>query len=125
MRTQVGLIALVLLIGAAVRYLTTRDLADMMLGGLMRIGLVMGAIWLAWPQFTAMFAKTPKWLLVALVVSVVVFAIRPQLLWWLPVALIAVWFAWSRVWPMFKPGAAGAAGTTGGKPPRRPKRKVT
>jgi len=118
MRTQIGIIALVLLAGAALRYLTNRDLADMLLGGLMRIGLIMGAIWLAVPQFTAMFAKTPKWLLGALAVSVFVFALRPQLLWWVPVALLGLWFAWTRIMPMFKPGA------TPTHPPRRPRRKA-
>lgn len=119
MRTQLGIISLLLLAGAVIRYLTTGNLSDMLLGGLLRIGLVVGALWLALPGLKSIFAKTPKWLIGALFVSVVVFALRPQLLWWLPVALIAVWFGWSRFGSWLKPGPV----TTSGPAPRRPKRK--
>jgi hypothetical protein len=124
-RTQIGIIALVLLLGALARYLSTGDLADMFLGGLLRMGLVMGALWLALPQFMAWFAKMPKWLPVAVIVSVVVFSLRPQLLWWLPVALagvVGVWFAWSRLGGLFKRDSSSASSGPA-RTPRRPKRK--
>ncbi|MEX2176181.1 MAG: hypothetical protein WD872_17600 [Pirellulaceae bacterium] len=31
--------------------------------GCIRVGLVLGALWLALPQLTTMFAKAPRWLL--------------------------------------------------------------
>jgi hypothetical protein len=123
-RTQIGIIALLLLVGAAIRYAATGNLHDAVLGGLMRIGLVMGALWLAMPQLVAIFVKTPKWLLIALAASVAVFALRPQLLWWLPVALFAVWiawFAWSRIGSGLLTGFASAPRSSA---PRRPKRKM-
>lgn len=120
-RLQIGLIALVLLISAAVLY-SMGAVANAMagtVGGLLRVGLVMGALWLAMPQLSAFFTKTPKWLLIALVAAVAVFALQPKLLWWIPVVMIGVWFLYTRF-------GLGGQQQASGPPriPRRPKRKA-
>jgi hypothetical protein len=119
-RLQIGLIALVLLISAASLYMMGAVANAMAgtVGGLLRVGLVMGALWLAMPQLSAFFTKTPKWLLIALVAAVVVFALQPKLLWWIPVAMLGIWFLYTR----FGFGAQPASGPP--RVPRRPKRKA-
>ncbi len=120
-RLQIGLIALVLLVSAAVLY-SMGAVANAMagtVGGLLRVGLVMGALWLAMPQLSAFFSKTPKWLLIALLAAVVVFALQPKLLWWIPLLMLGVWLMYSRF-------GLGQNLTNNGPPriPRRPKRKA-
>lgn len=119
-RMQIGIIALVLIVSAAVLY-SMGAVANAMagtVGGLLRVGLVMGALWLALPQLTWFFTKTPKWMLVALVAAVAVFALQPKLLWWIPVVMIAIWFVWSRI------GFGQSSGDGPARIPRRPKRKT-
>jgi hypothetical protein len=118
-RLQIGLIAVVLLIASAVRYSTTGNPNDAILGGLLRIGLVMGALWLALPALMTFFTKTPKWMLIGLLAAVILFAIQPKLLWWIPVLMIGIWFAWSRFGIGQIVTGAGPA-----RAPRRPKRKA-
>ena len=126
-RLQIGLIALVL-IGSAVVLWMMGYVANAMagtVGGLLRVGLVMGALWLAMPQLAAFFQKTPKWLLIALVAAVVVFALQPKLLWWIPVVMIGVWFVYSRFGSLLGGSAAGSGPPSAGsaRAPRRPRRK--
>jgi hypothetical protein len=68
----------------------------------------------------------PKWLPVAVIVTVVIFSLRPQLLWWLPVAMavfLAAWFGWSRLGGLFKRDSSStSSGET--RVPRRPRRKA-
>jgi hypothetical protein len=123
-RLQIGLIALVL-IGSAVIMWMMGYVANAMagtVGGLLRVGLVMGALWLALPQLSAFFTKTPKWLLIALLGAFVVFAVQPKLLWWLPVVMIGVWLFYSR-FNIFLGGGGGSGGAPA-RAPRRPKRKA-
>jgi hypothetical protein len=116
-RLQIGLMAIVLLIAAAVRYGTTGNPNDAVLGGLLRIGLVMAALWLALPALMAFFTKTPKWILIGLVVAAILFAIQPKLLWWIPVLMIGIWFVHSRL------GLGQKTSSGPVRAPRRPKRK--
>lgn len=46
----------------------------------LRAGLTLGAIWLAFPQVTAILAKIPRWLLLCLVAAVATLVIRPKAL---------------------------------------------
>lgn len=124
-RLQIGLIALVL-IGSAILLWMMGYVANAMagtVGGLLRVGLVMGALWLALPQLSAFFTKTPKWLLIALLGAVVVFALQPKLLWWIPVVMLGVWFFYSR-FNIFQGGGTGGSSGTPARAPRRPKRKA-
>lgn len=116
-RLQIGLIAIALMIAAFVRYYTTGNAADAVVGGLLRIGLVMAALWLALPTLMTFFTKTPKWILIGLVVAAILFAIQPKLLWWIPVLMIGVWFVWTRF-------GIGQIVTGPARAPRRPKRKA-
>jgi len=115
MRMQIGLIALVLLVAAVVLYLMGAIAANMAgtVGGLLRVGLVMGALWLALPQLTSLFSRMPKWLLVVTAIAVVLVAIRPAIILYVLVGLVLLWF--------FGPRLATKADPT--IIPRRPKRK--
>ena len=49
-------------------------------GGCVRVGLLLGALWLALPQVQSFFAKTPRWLLIASAIGLIVVVIKPMLL---------------------------------------------
>jgi hypothetical protein len=100
-----------------VRYSTTGDTGDAILGGLLRTGLVLGALWLAFPALLTFFTKTPRWILIGLVVAVMLFALQPKLLWWIPILMIGVWLVCSRF-------GAGQVVAGPARAPRRPKRKA-
>lgn len=121
-RLQIGLIALVLLVSAAFIYLMGAAAASLTTAatGLLRVGLVMAALWLAMPTLAAFFIKTPRWMLIALVAAFAVFALQPKLLWWIPVLMLAIWFVWSR----FGFGQNITGGNGPPRLPRRPKRKA-
>ena len=72
-RTQFGLLSLVLLTAAGVLWLMGIETTDYapILSPLMRLGLVLGAVWIAWPQIT----KLPIWLATVGIVTVVAFLI--------------------------------------------------
>jgi hypothetical protein len=114
-RTQIGLIALVLLVSAAAIYFGSSVASSMMgtIGGLLRVGLVMAALWLALPQLNFIFSRTPKWLLVATVIAAVMVAIRPAIILYAGAALVLLW--------LFGPRLATKADPT--IVPRRPRRK--
>lgn len=61
-------------------------------GGCIRVGMVLGALWLAMPQIEAFFAKTPRWLLIASGIGLVVVVIKPMLLLIAIPILGALWF---------------------------------
>jgi hypothetical protein len=48
--------------------------------GCIRVGLLLGALWLAWPQIAAFLTRTPRWLLVASGMALVACAVKPMLL---------------------------------------------
>jgi hypothetical protein len=115
-RMQIGLIALVLLVSAVVLYLMGAVANAMAgtVGGLLRVGLVMGALWLAMPTLTTVFQRTPKWLLTATAIAAIIVAIRPTIILYALGALVLLW--------LFGPRLATKADPT--IVPRRPKRKV-
>jgi hypothetical protein len=81
-RTALGLAALVLVaIGGIVVFRGPADgSASGFAAGCLRVGFVLGALWLAWPQIMAFLARAPRWLLVASGLGLIVGAVRPWLL---------------------------------------------
>ncbi|WP_254513607.1 hypothetical protein [Anatilimnocola floriformis] len=124
-RMQIGLVALAFIFGALVLWTMGYAVSTMAnsVWVMFRVGIVLAALWLAMPQLTAIFSKTPKWLLIALVGAVVVFALQPKLLWWIPVLMLGVWLIYSRFnFGQIISGAGGGKAAT--RIPRRPKRKA-
>jgi hypothetical protein len=93
-RTAVGLIALLLIVIGGIT-LVTRGAGDEsttpFAAGCIRVGLVLGALWLALPQITAFFARAPRWLLVASAIGLIIGAVKPWLLLIIVPVLIALW----------------------------------
>ncbi len=115
-RLQIGVIALVLIGSAVILYLMGAIAASLAgtVGGLLRVGLVMGALWLAMPQLTSFFSKTPKWLLIASTIGAILVAIRPQIILYVLIGLVLLWFFGPRLATKSDPTII----------PRRPKRKA-
>jgi hypothetical protein len=74
-RTVLGVFAAVFLLGGALLYFLEplRESYALGAGGL-RIGMVLGAFWLAWPQL----ARVPWWFLQAGLAGALVVAVRPK-----------------------------------------------
>jgi hypothetical protein len=93
-RTSLGVLAIVLLVIGVITL--TRGPADAnavgFAGGCIRVGIVLGALWLALPTLLAFLSKTPKWLLVAGLIGVVVCAVKPLLLVAVVPLLGLLWF---------------------------------
>jgi hypothetical protein len=49
-------------------------------GGFIKSGLVTGALWLALPQLTSFFTKTPRWLLIGGGIAIAFAVMNPMLL---------------------------------------------
>ena len=80
-RLLIGIIALGLLLAAGLLY--AQGLADeniVVLSGCIRMGLVLGAIWLAYDQVAQIIQKTPPWIAGAIGISLLVVVIRPRAL---------------------------------------------
>jgi hypothetical protein len=99
-RTLLGLLALVIfLAGIGTLLLAPRDNNNTALsvaGGMIRVGLVLGALWLALPSIAGVLTRTPKWVLTAAVIGIVICVVRPQLLLLVVPLLLALWFLSSR-----------------------------
>jgi hypothetical protein len=65
--------------------------------GCVRVGLVLGALWLAWPQIVSFLTRTPRWLLVASGIALVVCAVKPMLLVVAVPMLGALWLLGSKL----------------------------
>ena len=92
-RTLLGLCALGLLILAGVTLArgTDNSTTASFAAGCLRVGLVLAAMWLALPQINRILATTPRWLLVALGIGLVVIIVRPILALIVIPLLIALW----------------------------------
>ncbi|NOY43278.1 MAG: hypothetical protein GXP26_15775 [Planctomycetes bacterium] len=78
-RLLIGIIALGLLATAGVLY--AQGLAQeyvIVLSGCLRMGMVLGAIWLAYDQVHEIIRRTPPWLIGAIGLSLVVVVVRPR-----------------------------------------------
>jgi hypothetical protein len=93
-RMTLGLVALLLVIVGMITAL--RGPADGsaagFAGGCVRVGLVLGALWLALPQILSFFSRAPRWLLAASGIGVVVCAVKPMLLLVVVPLLGLLWF---------------------------------
>jgi hypothetical protein len=94
-RTALGLIALFLLLIGGIT-LWTRGPADdsttPFAAGCLRVGLVLGALWLALPQIMSFLARTPRWLLTASAIGLIIGAVKPWLLLIVVPVLGLLWF---------------------------------
>ena len=89
-RPTVGIIALAFLGGALALWVRPLDWDGYlaMLGACVRIGLVMGAIWLAHPQLV----KLPAWLPNVMLVAAIGVALKPRLIFIaVPLLLLFFW----------------------------------
>jgi hypothetical protein len=98
-RTALGLTALLLVvIGSIVVVRGPADgSASGFASGCLRVGFVLGALWLAWPQIMAFLARAPRWLLVASGIGLIIGAARPWLLLIIVPALGVLWFLGPRL----------------------------
>lgn len=98
-RTLLGLCALgLLLVGGITLARGANDATSTSFAaGCLRVGLVLGAIWLALPQIHRMLATTPRWLLVALGIGLVVIIVRPWLALIVIPILAALWILGPRL----------------------------
>lgn len=83
---MIGIAAIALLaISAALFLFSDADALDsgwqQLTAACLRVGLTMGALWLAWPQLE----RLPSWLIVGVFTGLVLLALRPKLF---PVALV-------------------------------------
>jgi hypothetical protein len=121
-RVSLGLAALFLLIAGGVIAIQQPEGGAVFAGACVRVGMVLGALWLALPQVTRFWKQTPKWLLIAAGVALVVVVIHPMyalaavpllaLLWFFGPKLAAIWKR--------KPGTTATAAT---RPPEAPAAK--
>ena len=99
-RTALGLVALLLIAIGGIT-LWTRGPADEgttpFASGCIRVGLVLGALWLALPQITAFFARAPRWLLVASAIGLIIGAVKPWLLLIIVPVLGVLWILGPRL----------------------------
>jgi hypothetical protein len=95
-RPTVGLIAVVLL-GTALAlalFPSESHSQQALLGACLKIGSVMAALWLAHPQLQ----RLPAWLATAAVITAVIAALRPRILFVAVPVLFAVWLLKPRTW---------------------------
>lgn len=77
-RPMIGIIALVLLTAAVVLAVRPLDWGghQALLAACVRVGAVMTALWLAYPQVS----RLPKWIVPTVLIAAIVVAIRPKLI---------------------------------------------
>lgn len=119
-RTLLGIIAAGCLLGAAAMWImyAAAEASFYTAGFLLRMGLILGAIWLALPQAARIIQVTSGPMLWLIIGGIVVVALRPALLLYVLVALIAGWFLAGRIKPLALLGKFAA-------PKRRARRSTT
>ena len=55
--------------------------ADVLPASCLRFGILLGAIWLGYPQAQSTLAKVPGWLIGSTLIAFIAVLIRPKLLW--------------------------------------------
>lgn len=93
-RQMLGLLALAMLVGGVAIYLAGVVAASFasLSGPLLRAGLVLGALWLAWPQLGRIVTRIPQWLAVGFAVILFVGIIRPRFLFVIVPLALLLWF---------------------------------
>lgn len=100
-RHLLGLIAATCLIGAVSLWL----FQSMAVAGshlaffLLRIGLVLGVIWLAFPQASRILQNTSRMMLSLILGGIVLIAVRPMLIPYVLIALVIGWLLSNRINP--------------------------
>jgi hypothetical protein len=90
-RTLLGILTIGLLV-AGVALLFQDGVAFTYAGGFIKSGLVTGALWLALPQLTNFFTKTPRWLLIGGGIGIAIATMNWQLLLVIVPVVAALWF---------------------------------
>jgi hypothetical protein len=134
-RVSLGLTAVLLLIIGIIVAVQQPECGAAFAGACIRVGMVLAALWLAAPQVASFWKKTPKWLLVAGAVALVVCVIHPiyalaavpllGLLWFLGPRLTSFWkpTPGSTTAAEAKPAKSPAAEQTPVAPARQPRRR--
>lgn len=78
-RILTGAIALLLFFGGGAMYFFQPDADPMTVGMMVRIGALLGVVWLAFPQLQSLRGRLPTVLIVAAIVCLAVAATRPNL----------------------------------------------
>src|SRR5262245_65529997 len=116
-RVTLGLVSVLLLVIGCTVAVQQPEGGAVFAGACVRIGLVLGAIWLALPQVTRFWKQTPKWLLVAAAIALVVCVIHP-LYAVAAVPLVALlWFFGPKVTSLWKPKSPGELPVKSAAPP--------
>ncbi|MGI8981742.1 MAG: hypothetical protein ACR2FY_21140 [Pirellulaceae bacterium] len=116
------LIMTVALLVVGVYLVTQKGISATYAGGFIKAGLVTGALWLALPQLTSFFTKTPRWLLIGGGIGIAIATLNWQLLILIVPVVAALWFFAPRLLATAK---AKIAPTISASPPpgRRARRK--
>ena len=65
-------------------------------GALIKVGAVLGALWLALPSISGILSRTPKWMLTAGAIGIVICVVQPKLLLLMVPLLAVLWFLSNR-----------------------------
>ena len=91
-RTMLGILTIALLVVGVWILCTAEGVTATYAGGFIKAGLVTGALWLALPQLTSFFTKTPRWLLIGGGLGIALATLNWQLLLVIVPAVAALWF---------------------------------
>ena len=95
-RVALGIIAAILLISGVVFSIQAEGGGQSMLAGsCVRAGIMLGAIWLAWPQLQDLASKTPWWLVTSVLLVGLLVAARPNTARFaIPILLVVLALKW-------------------------------
>lgn len=77
-RTATGILALILFFGGAILYASQPE-SDLVAGMMVRIGAMLGVIWLAFPQLESLKGRLPAILIASALICLAVAAAKPSL----------------------------------------------
>ncbi|MBC7856188.1 MAG: hypothetical protein IAF94_22380 [Pirellulaceae bacterium] len=117
------LIMTVALLVVGVYLVTQKGISATYAGGFIKAGLVTGALWLALPQLTSFFTKTPRWLLIGGGIGIAIATMNWQLLILIVPVVAALWFFAPRLIATAKTKILPTVSATPPPPGRRARRK--
>ena len=110
-RLTLGIVAVALIIIGVLAQLQYPSEGAAFAGACIRVGLVLGALWLALPQISYVWKNTPRWLLIVAAVALVFCVINP---WYFVAAvpvLAGLWFLGPKVATLWKAKSGASAAT--------------